>query len=264
LTWLTRLLNRSPVSPPQAASPPVLDCAALDALGFFRYVAPQDRERVFHQLAESRDVSATLQSLAGQAGGITRRLYGEDPESLAESGELDFLGRLAPLLRTQGIRMDVTYAERKFPAFEGRPAGRAAAQLDADGWLVEQPRASIGVQSLAAAFTPGAEPCPLIWGDNRESFLANDREIELSSIEGQYCKDHWACTLHAVLGLIDELLSAHGSDERATADYCGDNSMLVVVGTPEMTRLFNSVMQGHRGRLFNATELRALAVPATP
>jgi hypothetical protein len=241
----------------------MLDVVKLEALGFFRHIPADKREGLVRQLGESRDVAATLASLAGEGGGITRRLFWEDPEALAEQGVLDFLGRLAPLLRAAGIHIDVTYAERNFPASAGRPPGRAAAKLGADGWLIEE-QVPVGVESLAVAFAPGAKPCALTWDDNYESLLANDREIALHWIDGQDCNDPWACVLQATLGLIDELLSAHESEERATANYTGHNDMVIVIATPAMTRLLNEATKDGEARLLNAREVRALALGSRP
>jgi hypothetical protein len=224
---------------------PQLDLSRLEALGFFRYARAEELDRI------RRAVKAAPSFSFPQA---TRRAYHADAEELAEHGVLDFLGEVAPLLRREGVPIDVAYREVKFPASKGRPAGRGAARLNADGWLDED-GPSPYARTVRVSFAPSAEPCELTVDDGDDGgtyiLFAGDREIVIYRSDGDPdddAEDDWARATRATLAILNELLSAHGSVERAYAMY-GGNDLVIVFATPEMARVINAAMDEPRRRL---------------
>jgi hypothetical protein len=223
---------------------PQLDLSRLEALGFFRHARGEDLDLI------RREVKATPGFPFPEA---TRRAYHADAEALAEHGVLDFLSEVAPLLRREGVPIDVAYREIKFPASNGRPAGRGAARLNADGWLDED-GPSPYAQTVRVSFAPSAEPCELTEDDLEDGgtyiLFAGDREIVIYRSDGEPddAEDDWARATRATLAILNELLGAHGSVERAYAMYEG-NDLVIVFATPEMARVINTAMDKPRWRL---------------
>lgn len=224
---------------------PQLDLSRLEALGFFRYAPAEGLDRI-------RSAAAAAPRFPFPQA--TRPAYHADAEELAEHGVRDFLGEVATLLRREGVPIDVAYREVKFSASKGSPAGRGAARLNADRWLDED-GPSAYVKSMRVSFAPSAEPCELTeddWEDGGTYVLfAGDREIVIYRSDGapdDDAEDDWTRATRATLAILNELLSAHGSVERAYAVYGGDD-LVIVFATPEMARIINAAMDEPRGRL---------------
>lgn len=222
------------------------DLARLEALGFLRYVRPEDLERV------RRELAAHFLFAEG-----THRRYHADAESLAERGVLDFLGEVAPLLRREGVPIEVVYREVKYPASKTRPGGRGAARLNADGWLDEDGPQPL-VERIRVSFAPGAEPCELTEDDSDDLGIyilyAGDRKIVIydGSEPDDDTGDDWQRTTRVTLAILNELLSAHGSAERAYALSRG-NDLDIVFATPEMAQIINAAEDDPREMLHDGT-----------
>jgi hypothetical protein len=227
-----------------------LDVVRLEALGFLRYVPRQDLEEVRRKLREASSPFAAFDSIA-PGGGKTRRTYDADPENLAEREALDLLGRVAPFLRREGVAIDVTYAEVIVPAAGERPRTTGVARLDADGWL-DEAGPDPYVQSLRVSFAPGAEPVAITEDDDRSVLIAGDREIPICGGDPD-SHDVWGQAIRATLGLLNELLAAHGSSERAYAIYFGKNNLIVVFATPEMASVITAAGTEPRMRLHDGS-----------
>jgi hypothetical protein len=223
-----------------------LDVARLEALGFFRHVHPADLERVRQKLKEASSPFAAFDSIA-PGGGETRRVYDADAEALAEREVLRVLGRVAPFLRREGVAIDVTYAEVIVPAAGLRPRSKGVARLDADGWL-DEAGPDPYVESICVSFAPSTEPVPITEDDDRSVLIVGEREIPICGGDAD-SHDVWGQAVHATLALLNELLAAHGSSERAYAIYFGTNNLIIVFATPEMARVINAAGDEPRDRL---------------
>ena len=138
----------------------------------------------------------------------------------------------------------MVYCEVRVPARNGQPAGRAAAKLDADGWL-EEDGPDPYVQSMRVSLAPRAEPCEVIEAtpDDRGAYVlsAGDREIVIwgGSDPADEGVDAWSLAARATVAILNELLTAHGSAERAYAKDHG-NDLTVLLATPEMAVVINA------------------------
>jgi hypothetical protein len=229
---------------------PQLDVPRLEALGFFRHTRPDAIERLRREPDLSELVCAPE----------THRAYHADAEELAEGDVRTFLGRVAPFLRREGVAVDVVYAEVRF-AEPGRPLGRGRARLRADGWLDED-GPDPHVESMWVSFSPDARPCEVTEGrpEDRDAYvlLAGDREIVIwdDGVPPEDGEDDWSRASRATLAILDELLTAHGSAERAYAMGYG-NDLTVVFATPEMGRVINAAAETRRDRLHDGAGIEA-------
>lgn len=209
-----------------------LDVEGLVALGFFAHVEASALPSV---LAETRGSNRAFEA-------EVHRLYHADAETLAEHGVRDFLGAVAPFLRRQGIRIEVTYEIVKVAARGTRPAMRARATLDAQGWL-DPEGAFSKVESMRLAPRPGAELCDVTeddWHDSDNySLFLGEREIVVYQAGDSDKGDEWQRATAATLKLLDELLESHGSSERAWA-FSEDNGLKIAFATPQMAELINA------------------------
>ena len=205
------------------------DLAHLETLGLFRHVRAEDLDRVRRETLESQFPFADE----------THRAYFADAENLAEHGVRDFLGEVAPFLRKEGVPIEVVYREVKYPATKTRPAGRGVARLDDDGWI-DPDGPGAYVQTLRIAFSPGGELCDVReddWGTGDYSLFVGEREIVIY-VEGDA---GWTEATVATIAILNELLAAHGSAERAWALY-GSNDLRIAFATPEMARTINAAV----------------------
>jgi len=132
------------------------------------------------------------------------------------------------------------YAEVKVPARQGRPAGRGRARLAEDGWI-DDDGADAYVESMRVAFSPGAELVEVVeddGGGERYALVAGDRDIPIWSADDDTA-DSWDLATRVTLALLNELLTAHGSPERAFA-VLGGNDLAIAFATPEMARIINA------------------------
>jgi len=208
------------------------DIEALEALGFFRYASAAERSEAVRLIRKHNFAFA----------GSDHRMYHADAECLAEQGVRDFLGSVAPFLRRAGVPITVTYRTVKTHASGGLPARWAAATLDADGWLDEN-GASSYVETLQLSLRAGA-PMVEVTEDDQEpsetyTLHLGDRELIIYNIEPGAPWDSWGKATRATLALLNELLAAHTSDERAYALSSG-NGLYVAFVTPEMARIINA------------------------
>jgi hypothetical protein len=209
-----------------------LDVDRLARLGFFRHVAANEQSV---SMARTREQNYAFTD-------EVHRFYGVDAENLAEHGVLDFLGRVAPFLRREGVRIDVHYRAVKYPATKNRPAGFAAASLNADGWFDEE-GPSPTVESLRISLRAGDEPCEVKEDDLEDSdtylLFLGDREHVVYRFGVGEEWDGWSEATRSTLALLSELLESHGSPERAYA-YSGGNDLCIAFVTPEMASLINA------------------------
>jgi hypothetical protein len=108
---------------------------------------------------------------------------------------------------------------------------------------------------MRVSFAPGDESRELTeddWEDGGAySLFAGDREIVIYGGNGapdDDAADDWTRAARATVAILNELLSAHGSVERAYAMYAG-NDLHVVFATPEMARLINAAAEERSERL---------------
>lgn len=207
---------------------PRLDVARLEALGFFDHVPIADRSAVIGLVTASGHPWAER----------THRSEHADAEELAERGVRDFLGRLAPFLRRAGVPLEVTYRSARRAALDGRAGGVGRARIGEDGWL-DETEAPAYVERLRVALGPAA---PLV--EVEEVTGASGYGLLLGADVYPVCEpaegtDPWTQATSATLGLLDHLLTAHGSPERAFALYDG-NDLHVVFATNEMARVVNA------------------------
>jgi hypothetical protein len=210
----------------------LLDVDRLETLGFFAHVDPADLP---HTRARARQSGNPF-------AGADRRLYTADAENLAEHGVRDFLGSVAPYLRRQRVAIDVTYRAVKVPARGGRPAGIARATLDANGWI-DADGAAPYVESMRIALRPG-EAMRVVTEDTwqqaaRYSLFFGDREVVVYRCENDETWDGWEQATASTLSLLDELLEAHASRDRAFAMMEGNDLQIALV-TPEMAEVINA------------------------
>ncbi|MCC7385942.1 MAG: hypothetical protein IT384_29100 [Deltaproteobacteria bacterium] len=206
-----------------------LDVARLEALGFFRYLEPHEARRA---AARARDHGSPFAE-------NVHRLYRADAERLAEHGVRDFLGLVAPILRREGVHVDVRYREILVPARGTRPAGRATPTVDAHGWL-DASEPSPCVESMDVSVVRGGALTP-VTEDHFESgdvylLYLGDREVIVYEVGEPW--DGWRRAACATIALLNELLMAHGSEERAHALSSG-NVLAIVFATEEMARIIN-------------------------
>lgn len=209
-----------------------LDVDRLESLGFFRFLDP----------ARARHVAERIRATGYLFAEDAHRHYMADAEDLAEHGVRDFLGTVAPLLRRLGVHIDVEYAEVRVGGRDGRPPGREAARVAPDGWL---PRDAplVRVASMRLALAPGEEPCDVTEDDFHESerylVYLGAREHVVYRFEPGEEWDGWREAARSTIALLNELLLAHGTAERAYAQN-GGNDMNVVFVTPEMAAIINA------------------------
>jgi hypothetical protein len=216
-----------------------LDLDRLEALGFFRHVPAADLDRVRREMKASGWPFATH----------VHRNYRADAEDLAEGDVLNFLGVVAPFLRREGVPIAVEYREVKVPATKTRPAGRGVATLTADGWINEE-GAAPRVGRMRVSFAPGRPSQDLTqdYGEERYTLISGDREIRVWSADDD-AANTWQRATRVTLAVLNELLSAHGSAERAFALHYGGEELTVVFATPEMARVRNAGINAPRDRL---------------
>jgi hypothetical protein len=217
-----------------------LDVTRLESLGFFKCL---DAEGARRAAALAREKNYAF-------AGETHRYYPADAEDLAEHGVRDFLGRVAPFLRRAGVPIEVTYRDVKVPARAGRPAGIDRARLDAGGWL-DPEGASVHVESMRIIERPDAGPCEVTEDVLAESetylLFFGDREHVVYRFEPGEAWDGWERAARATINLLDTLLAAHGSPERAHGVH-GGNDFCIAFMTPEMARVINDASDPN-GRL---------------
>jgi hypothetical protein len=226
-------------------APPPLDVDRLEQLGFFRYLDGPARAVAIRKAREANFAFAEE----------THRLYHADAEDLAERGTLDFLGSVAPILRREGVELEVDYRPVKMPARSGRPPYTGAAILDADGWIdPEGPRPRVA--SMRVAQVPGALLEQIVENEDDDGghymLYIGDKERVLYDESTHEEIDDWEGTAKAVLRLLDEWLAAHGSAERAYGLH-GGNDLSVVFVTPDMAAVIDASAASERERLWRAT-----------
>ena len=209
-----------------------LDLVELGALGFFKHVRAADRAGVF-AWAEAHGTPFARE---------TRRVFHADAECLAEEGFLGVLGFAAPFLAKEGVPLEVTYRSAWLAAADA-PAYAAPAEPDSDGWLpfdpYVKPWGHTPVARLALRPRPGA---PL--EEVTESYDAEDRyvftvgESTVAVLDAIKDGDHWVSATRALLGVLNGVLAAHGSSERAFGLY-GGHDLAVAFATPSMASLIN-------------------------
>ena len=227
----------------------------LERLGFFRHVAPEAPDRVRGALAEHG-----LGCLSSPSDGVhfeeeTHRFHHVDAEELAEGAALNVLGLIAPFLRHEGVAIEVTYGEVRFPSLPNgpwgpaRPVRRGRIELDDRGWpsavgtfvthdlvLVERMRLATSPGSALADVTQheGADDTPYVLHVGDRSVVMVD---PISSVN-----ERWTRPPQNLIAFVNEILGAYRSLERAYAFKCG-NDLAIVFATPEMASLVNAVAE---------------------
>jgi hypothetical protein len=225
----------------------------LERLGFFRHVAPEALERVRIALAEHG-----LRGLE-PADGVhfeeeTHRFHHVDAEELAEGAALNVLGLIAPFLRHEGVAIEVTYGEVRFPSLPNGPWGPArpttsgAIGLDSRGWpsavgtLVTHDLTP--VERMRLATTPGAPLEEVTQDEGQEAddpylLRIGDRRVVIVDASDSV-SERWTRPPQIFIAFVNEILSAYRSLERAYAFGCG-NDLAIVFATPEMASVVNAV-----------------------
>jgi hypothetical protein len=208
-----------------------LDLPRLERLGFFLHVPG----------AELASTLAAVRQQDFAFAGQTHRLYHADGEDLAEDGVLNFLGRVAPFLRREGVRVDVRYQVVKVPAWNGRPAGLESAKVGDDGWFPPE-GPTPWVDELCLSLRPGQEPVQVTEDELEVSetyfLMLGDRRFDVYDFGPDEDWDGWGRATRSTIVLLNELLESHGSSERAWALY-GGNDLHIAFATEEMARVIN-------------------------
>lgn len=218
-----------------------MDVEKLDRLGFFRHVPQADLARVKAWAVEQQFPFKDE----------TRRIYHLDAEDVAEGAALSVIGAVAPFLRREGVPIEVTYRPVRFPAKGSQPSRTAVIEPDAGGWLPLEPYvkpwSKTPVAEMRVAPSPGAALVPV----REESFSDGSYVLWIGENEATliHPDDEAHAWIQAARGLFDvlgELLTAHGSAERAWGIY-GGNNLCLAFATEAMAELINAASEpGHR------------------
>jgi hypothetical protein len=187
--------------------------AELEALGFFRLAPSVNAE------AAKREILERGYSLAGEIG----RAFGADGEELAEGGVRNFVGHVAPFLRREGVRIEAEYGRWKVPA---RPPSLPPELNPYPGPTLR----------LRLSREPGGELVELAEDCGPETYrlMLGPEEIVF--------KNGWAEATTQTVALLDRLLAAHRSAERAWVIYGGGNEGIVWFATDEQAALLDSAL----------------------
>jgi hypothetical protein len=202
--------KRKPPAPPPASTLRTVDAAfvaELERLGFFRFAADADTAK--------REILTSGYPLAGEVG----RQFMADAEELAEGGIRNFLGFVAPFLRSEGVRVEAEYGPWKTapqtqpdPNPYPGPTLRMKVSLERGGELVDVDEAH-------------GDPYRVTLGGRTIAF-----------------ENGWAEAATQTVALLNMLLSKHGSAERAWLLYGGGNDGFVVFATQEQAALVNAAV----------------------
>jgi hypothetical protein len=227
----------------------MLDLDELERLGFFRHVRGGALPRV-RKLLEEHGLMGLYEDDDEHVGDETHRFYHVDAEDLAEGEFLDVLGLLAPFLRHEGVLIEVTYAEVNFPAIRtgpwgpARPVRTGTIKLDERGWLsavgIRVSPSLTRVASLRVATRRGG-PLEEVTEDMGQQpgdpYVVHLGGRKITVVDATV--DVWTEPPKAILSLLNELLTAHGSPERAYG-HGGGNDFSIVFATPEMALVINA------------------------
>ena len=243
----------------------MLDIDTLDRLGFFRHVPFEELPRVRAALAEHGLVGLQMDdgsAITTCVDDLTRRFYFVDGENLAEGTVLAVLGWLAPFLRHEGVPIETTFAKVRFPAIRQGPWGPARPKqvgsigLDADGWLAitgtTVSETFTPVESLRLATRPGGELEDVTeeLRDIGAVYVLRVGTRVLHLIDPESADHPWDQCARSTLAFINELLTAHGSPERAYG-YDEGNNLAFVLVTPAMAAVLDAAAPSeklHDGR----------------
>jgi hypothetical protein len=154
-----------------------------------------------------------------------------------------------PFLQHEGVPVEVRYAEVTIWATRAGPWGPAQPKrigrvdIDADGWLRcpgNQATQLARVERLRIATRPGG-PLEEVTQDKGQEFEdpyvvhLGSRAIRVLAQDD----DPWFDPPQRILAFLNELLTAHGSPERAYG-YSAGNEFSIVFATPEMARVINA------------------------
>ncbi len=194
-----------------------LDIAGLEQLGFFRYLNDVERANAIAAATKANDAFKPE----------TRRFYRADAEDLCEAGVRDFLGVVAPLLRCEGVPIEVTYKPVRIPS------------------------ASLEVATLRITLRSGEAPRDVVEDDLDEGgtylLYFDDEEYAIFRFEPGEAWNGWDEAARSTVRLLNLLLTEHGSPERAFGMYEGNDFCIAFV-TPQMASLINAAAPA-RGQL---------------
>lgn len=198
------------------------DVAALDRAGFFRRVPEASRAAVMAKVAAAPSPFVT------EVG----RDYMADAEELAEGGILEALGRMGDFLQREGVAMEVSWRSPRLP-----PGANAEDLARLRASIPERHRFQGTIERLAVSMRPG------------ESMVAVDQEIDddtgyfvhlgderLAVWTRETVRRAWQLAAARTVEIVNRLLEAHGSAERAWCVGAG-HEMLIVFATERQARL---------------------------
>lgn len=184
--------------------------AELEAVGFFAHSRPDDIAKLRREI----QVSGFL-----FPDGIGRA-FPADAEDLAEQGSLDFVARIAPFLKTQGISIPLREEKRGVRRVRDPRTGQVEEQqrtvLVVDDTIPDVP----GTHFVR----PAKEECPASRDYYRVTMGKHTQEILNRTIPRSH---DWEAAMCHTLLLINNLLSDAGSPERAYGLYGGNDGHAV-------------------------------------
>ncbi len=194
----------------------------LARLGFFSRVRPE-------RIAEAERETATF-----PFPDVVRRLFHADAEELAEGCVLEFIASTREFLALEGVRIDVTFRpQRSVPSIE---------PVDPDAPPPMQPLSSMRISMARGAPPVGVSQT---YGDSSYTLRLGARDYVIWSQSDR--TNSWMAAAVRTIALLNELLAAHGSRERAWG-ISGGNDMFIAFATPEQAALINARL-GERDRL---------------
>ena len=216
---LDRLLRRKSLSNGSIHRDPAQWVTRLAAMGWYKHLDARAVDPAKAAVVAERYV------LAGDVG----RVFHADAEELAEGGVRDFIAMAAPFLRHVGIDITATF----------RPWKRAPGISDDEAaWMM--PVESLRVRPAAN------DDFVYVVDDVRYGYVVRVGPRSFTVVESGEA-DGWTRATVATLDILNTLLQAHGSAERAWAYMCG-NDLTVVFATAEARAFIDSTL-GPRGHL---------------
>jgi hypothetical protein len=206
----------------------------LEARGLFRLV-PAD------ELAAAR---AEVLETGDPFPDATRRAWHADAESLAEQGMVEFLAEVLPFLEREGVACAVRHA----PSRMRRRNRRTGEVEDVPGPVLD----------LSVSVERGGENVPV--SDQlddefgRYAVAIGDRTFFV--YDDDSATDSWFSATYAMIQILDDLLTGHGSPERAYARWPATNDLAIAFASPDLAAKVNEVVPPSR-RLWSREELAA-------
>jgi len=191
--------------------------AALETLGWFRFLAPEAVPEARKAVAESNHPLLE----------VTGRVFSADAEELAEGRALGLIAMIVPLLRGEGVAVEL----------ETRPQKKARGIENEPDWLPT-------VEKLRVTRKSGGPLVDVSLSSREPDYVLKVGSEAIVLCGAEEASDAWDLVPERLFRFLSELLAAHGSKERAFRQD-GGNDLNLVIATEEQRQFLTTWLTGH-------------------